>query len=54
MHKKPYLQDEFKEKLFMFLETYNFNEENLKEWERLRVHHILNELHEAVKKSRKD
>ena len=48
-------QDTFKQQLFALLETYhNLNELNLTKWERLRVHHILNELFEAVKKSRKD
>ena len=48
-------QDTFKEQLFVFLETYhNLNKLNLTKWERLRVHIILNELFEAVKKSRKD
>ena len=32
----------------------NKKDENLKVSERLRVHHIFNELYEAVKKSRKD
>ncbi len=48
-----YNQDTFKEELFTLLETYhNFNSLNLTNWERLRVHHILNELFEAVKKSK--
>ncbi len=48
-----YNQDTFKEELFSLLETnHNFNSLNLTNWERLRVHHILNELFEAVKKSK--
>ena len=47
-------QHTFKEQLFMFLKIYHYKEENLKVWEKLRVHHIFNELYEAVQKSRKD
>lgn len=47
-------QDTFKEQLFMFLKIYHYKEENLKWWEQLRVHYILNELYYTVEKTRKE
>ena len=48
-------QDTFKDEMFMLLkEKYKYNEKDLKLWERLRVHHILNGLYNAVEKTRKE
>ena len=47
-------QDTFKDEMFILLkDEYKYNEENLKWWEQLRVHHIFNELYYTVEKSRK-
>jgi len=48
-------QDSFKDEIFIFLkEKYKYNEKNLKLWEQLRLHHILNGLYIMVKKTRKE
>ena len=48
-------QDTFKDEMFILLkEKYKYKEENLKRWEQLRVHYILNGLYNAVEKTRKE
>jgi len=48
-------QDTFKDEMFILLkEKYKYKEENLKWWEQLRVHYILNGLYIMVKKTRKE
>ena len=48
-------QDSFKDEMFMLLkDKYKYNEKNLKWWEQLRVHYILNGLYNAVEKTRKE
>ncbi len=48
-------QDTFKDEMFILLkDKYKYNEKNLKLWEQLRVHHILNGLYIMVKKTRKE
>jgi len=48
-------QDSFKDEMFILLkEKYKYNEKNLKWWEQLRVHYILNGLYNAVEKTRKE
>ena len=48
-------QDSFKDEMFMLLkDKYKYNEKNLKLWEQLRVHHILNGLYIMVCKTRKE
>ena len=48
-------QDTFKDEMFILLkEKYKYNEKNLKLWEQLRLHHILNGLYDAVEKTRKE
>ena len=48
-------QDSFKDEIFMLLKKkYKYNEKNLKWWEQLRVHYILNGLYNAVEKTRKE
>ena len=48
-------QDSFKDEMFILLKKkYKYNEKDLKLWERLRVHHILNGLYIMVKKTRKE
>ena len=48
-------QDTFKDEMFILLkEKYKYKEENLKLWEQLRLHHILNGLYIMVKKTRKE
>jgi hypothetical protein len=48
-------QDSFKDEMFMLLKKkYKYNEKNLKWWEQLRVHYILNGLYDAVEKTRKE
>ena len=48
-------QDSFKDEMFILLkDKYKYNEKNLKWWEQLKVHHILNGLYTAVEKTRKD
>ena len=48
-------QDSFKDEMFILLkEKYKYNEKNLKLWEQLRLHHILNGLYIMVKKTRKE
>jgi hypothetical protein len=48
-------QDSFKDEMFMLLKKkYKYNEKNLKWWEQLRVHYILNGLYNAVEKTRKE
>ena len=45
-------QDSFKDEMFILLkDKYKYNEKNLKVWEQLRVHHILNGLYIMVKKA---
>jgi len=47
--------DSFKDEMFILLkEKYKYKEENLKLWEQLRLHHILNGLYIMVKKTRKE
>ena len=47
-------QDSFKDEMFILLkEKYKYNGKNLKLWEQLRLHHILNGLYFMVKKTRK-
>ena len=48
-------QDSFKDEMFILLkEKYKYNGKNLKLWEQLRLHHILNGLYVMVKKTRKE
>jgi len=48
-------QDSFKDEMFILLQNkYRYKEKNLKWWEQLRVHHILNELFYTVEKTRKE
>ena len=48
-------QDSFKDEMFILLkEKYKYNVKNLKLWEQLRVHHILNGLYIMFKKTRKE
>jgi len=48
-------QDTFKDEMFILLKKkYKYNEKNLKWWEQLRVHYILNGLYNAVEKTRKE
>ena len=53
--KMTFNQDTFKDEMFILLkEKYKYNEKNLKLWEQLRLHHILNGLYNAVEKTRKE
>jgi hypothetical protein len=48
-------QDSFKDEMFILLKKkYKYKEENLKWWEQLRVHYILNSLYTIVEKTRKE
>ena len=48
-------QDSFKDEMFILLkDKYKYNEKNLKWWEQLRVHYILNGLYTIVEKTRKE
>jgi hypothetical protein len=48
-------QDTFKDEIFIILkDKYKYKEENLKWWEHLRVHEILNGLYTVVEKARKE
>ena len=45
-------QDSFKDEMFILLkDKYKYKKENLKWWEQLRVHYILNGLYIMVKKT---
>ncbi len=44
-------QDTFKNEMFTLLKKYKYEHQNLKQWEQLRVHQILNELYTAVNKT---
>ncbi len=47
-------QDTFKDEMFILLkDKYKYNEKNLKLWQQLQVHHILNQLYTVVEKSRR-